>query len=117
MTRKRGTMVDVIDLSAYGRATYEPFAYAVANGKEYVICSEGVGWEVSSEKPLIVDVTVESKDEKGTFFYWETVTIPVEKVRELVTGETVDLADHIRTFGSRLDTNHYIWRTTLSEGK
>jgi hypothetical protein len=35
--------------------------------------------------------------------------VPFNDIQSCVTGESVDLADHIRTFGSRLENNHAIW--------
>jgi len=35
--------------------------------------------------------------------------VPFNDIQECVTDELVDLADHIRTFGARLDNNHAIW--------
>jgi len=35
--------------------------------------------------------------------------LPLEVAEACRTGERVDLADHIRTFGSRLDVNHWHW--------
>ena len=32
------------------------------------------------------------------------------------SGEEVDLADHIRTFGGRLDSNHYRWVRWVEKG-
>ena len=35
--------------------------------------------------------------------------VPFNDIQKCVTDEQVDLADHIRTFGARLDNNHAIW--------
>lgn len=40
----------------------------------------------------------------------EDELVPFDDIESCVyTNEPVDLADHIRTFGSRLDNNHAIW--------
>lgn len=105
MTRNRGTIVRTFDAAREGmdRPVYA-YAYAVGtDGRTYVICSEGVGWEVTEDRPLIVDT-----------FGGEYV-MPLTEVRERAeNGTDVDLADHIRTFGSRLDSNHYMWTARLS---
>jgi hypothetical protein len=35
--------------------------------------------------------------------------VPFNDIQSCVTGESADLADHVRTFGARLDNNHAIW--------
>lgn len=37
------------------------------------------------------------------------VRIPLDALTDAVTETTIDLADGIRTFGARLDSNHYTW--------
>ena len=39
----------------------------------------------------------------------EDELVPFNDIQECVTDEQVDLADHIREFGARLDNNHAIW--------
>lgn len=41
--------------------------------------------------------------------YIHDALIPSSDVLDAVTSEAVDLADFIRTFGDRLDANHYTW--------
>jgi hypothetical protein len=39
----------------------------------------------------------------------QEVKLPWSVIDQCRTGEPIDLADHIRTFGYRLDNNHAIW--------
>lgn len=41
---------------------------------------------------------------------WDTLPIPLSIIAEATGRETIDLADGIRHFGARLDSNHYGWR-------
>lgn len=102
--RTRGTIVRTLDLSeiadvspAYG------YAYATGtDGTEYVICTEGVGWKLTDSDPLVVD-------------YWDRVRmVPIATVRELAArGTDTDLADFVRVFGARLESNFYGWQRRI----
>jgi hypothetical protein len=102
--RKRGITVRTFDAS---NGTERPMmTYALAHGpdgRNYVICSEGVGWEVTTDEPLYVQ----------TFSGGYELSL-AEVFTASAHGTDVDLADHIRTFGSRLDSNHYMWHARLS---
>lgn len=41
---------------------------------------------------------------------WDTLPIPLSAIAEATGRETIDLADGIRHFGARLDSNHCGWR-------
>ena len=74
-----------------------------------VVNTEGVGGEAGNyDKPARV--------------WWDRATaegyfdarlcsdlVSFNDIQSCVTGESVDLADHIRTFGARLENNYYIW--------
>lgn len=111
MTRKRGTMVRTFDASNGG--TFSPaYRYALAwnSTTAYVICSEGVGWEVTADRPLIVDGW-ETTD--GGMCQVEREMSLAEVITASVQGDDVDLADFVRTFGGRLDANVYLWQSRL----
>lgn len=96
-------MVRTLVLPDNGQAPFYGYALAVSAGKVYVICTEGVGWEVTSDRPLFVDSMAGGYE------------LPLAAVMAAASlGKTVDLADHIRTFGSRLDSNHYQWHARLT---
>lgn len=104
MARTRGITVRTLDLT--GMTAAPVYEYAMATGPDgtvYVICSEGVGWQVTPDRPLIVDT-------------WSgEVTVILDDVRTAAAaGTDVDLADHVRTFGSRLDSNHAMWVRRLT---
>lgn len=55
-------------------------------------------------------------EDEGTVTVWATegfgsfpVEVPVTAIVEAATDEEIDLADGIRTFGARLDSNHHLW--------
>jgi hypothetical protein len=113
MARTRGIVVRTFDASSVGDngtagpPMFAPYAYAVAaDGRHYVICSEGVGWEVTDDRPLTVQTYA------GTTY--ELSLFDVQWRAAADDASDVDLADHIRTFGSRLDANHYGWVARLS---
>lgn len=110
MTRQRGILVEKLDHQKLAAAAKKhglaELSYSTngllrrADGLAVIISSEGV-----CEKPRLRGViyldTQHFKD-------WES--LPIEAVEPCLTGEMVDLADHIRTFGSRLDVNVLVWQ-------
>lgn len=110
MARTRGYIVELLDhdklsaaCAALGIGAPSFFGNAVAqnpDGVIAVISTEGVS-KITDVPDGHVCVDTQS-------FEWQY--LPIEVVNECRTGETVDLADHIRTFGSRLDVNHLVWR-------
>lgn len=82
--RTRGIIVQPVKLPEGADFGYEYGPHAVAAdhaGQAYVICQEGVGHAITADE--FASCTVD--------------------------GPPIDLADFIRTFGSRLDVNHYMW--------
>lgn len=92
-------------------ASYEvafgPYAAVERDGVLYVVCNEGVGWRVTEDQPLELDLY---KRTPGKISIAPTLmaTLTIDKVRALMTDTEVDLADHIRRFGQRLEDN--FWR-------
>ena len=76
--------------------------FCTGHGNATIVNSEGVG---------------NIADENDTIKVWFTygyellpVTLPLhEEIATTVTEERIDLAHGIRTFGIRLDSNHYRW--------
>jgi hypothetical protein len=91
-----------------------------ADGNLYVICTEGVGWEVAHAKPFIMWVSPSWVDPNGETLgaNWGANT-PVylhpDEVERLTTDEEVDIADFIREFGSRLEGNFALWHRTFTK--
>ena len=75
--------------------------FAVDRGTGAVVNGEGVG--------AVADET----DHIEVYFCygmtWTPVPMAMVKVGDAATEERIDLADGIRTFGSRLDVNHLRW--------
>lgn len=109
MTRKRGTMVRTIVMPEDRQPAYR-YALAWAGTTAYVICSEGVGWRVADDAPLTVDGYVKTDDGLAVTSWDMSLA---EVLTASVTGDDVDLADFVRTFGSRLDSNVYMWQARL----
>src|SRR5699024_1817449 len=78
---------------------------AVSDNKAAVLHSEGVG---TKETDGTVGVFIE------TGLQVDRVDIPVDRIVAAMTCETVDLADAIRVFGARLDSNHLQWFTAYT---
>lgn len=132
--RPRGTRLAVLDLDGIGkehlprfqaaepdrgwtRCKVEHGPYGVAqapNGRVYVICNEGVGWEVHEGKPFPVDLWLET-DTSSELSPRHRVWLTPDEVLSRVTGKTVDLADLIRTFGDRLENNFDLWHRRLND--
>lgn len=92
------------------------YGYAIAehNGTLYALCSEGVGWPVSDDAPLHVDLYLHEPDTMHLLPRWAVLLSP-DEVRALATDEQVDLADFVRRFGARLESNFYLWHRELSK--
>jgi hypothetical protein len=109
MSRERGTTVELLDYKKLAAVCEEHGltkpSYGTngllrrVDGAVVVLSSEGVG-------PLEVREGMAGID---TEWASDWGYLPVEAVEACRTGETADLADHIRTFGSRLDVNHWQW--------
>lgn len=84
------------------------------SGRMYVICEEGVGWEVADDIPLPVDVYV-SHGSRVALFPKYQVNVPLAEIMEVRTDEIVDLADLVRVFGRRLESNFWLWKRRMTE--
>lgn len=132
--RTRGIVLDILDLSMVEddalakakqdrpedglvalKAGFGPYAVADTARGMFVICNEGVGWEVSDEKPLRVELFGEY-DGKFDAMASEVVELTPAQVRAFTsTTDRIDLADLIRVFGDRLERNFNLWHATISE--
>ena len=76
----------------------------VVNGEKGIatVCGEGVGWFVDGEGLLPVNYHV---GQFGSGY----IDITPEELMPLISNETIDLADFIRSFGDRLENNFYSW--------
>lgn len=79
------------------------------DNKYALVCSEGVGWEQDTYGCLEVPTNI------GPMGLWNgRVFISVETVKECLTDQTADIADYIRVFGDRLDSNCSLWQSKMS---
>jgi hypothetical protein len=114
-SRTFGTIVHVLDVekaTAFIKNRFEdPEAnitadrMAIVNGKNGVatVVDEGVGWYADANGKLPIN-------------YWGLngsggyLDITPEELFPLISDETIDLADHVRVFGDRLENNLWIWQ-------
>lgn len=77
--------------------------------KYALVCSEGVGWEQDTYGCLEVPTNI------GAMGLWNgRVFISVDTVKECLTDKTEDIADYVRVFGDRLDSNCSLWQSKMS---
>jgi hypothetical protein len=79
------------------------------DNKYALVCSEGVGWEQDTYGCLEVPTNI------GQMGLWNgRVFISVDTVKSCLTDQTADIADYIRVFGDRLDSNCSLWQSKMS---
>lgn len=78
----------------------------VVNGEKGLatVITEGVGWYADKDGGIPINYWT------GQYGGGGYVDITEDELRTIISDETVNLAEHIRTFGDRLETNFYIWR-------
>lgn len=75
--------------------------FAVDRGNGCVVNGEGVGAIANEDDQIEVHFSYGMT--------WVPVLMPMSKINDAATEERIDLAEGIRTFGSRLDVNHLRW--------
>jgi hypothetical protein len=95
-------------------ASFGPWAAGhLADGTVVVVCSEGVGYEVTDESPFSLSLYARYDGGGiGIVPLMEAVMKP-DDLQEYLTDETIDLADLVRTFGQRLEDNFWRLRRLL----
>lgn len=117
MSRETDIVVHVIDtakatafikerLNAPADSNIEADRMAVVNGRNGLatVLTEGVGWFADKNGGIPINYY------SGNYGSGGYIDITEDELRSLIADETVNLADHIRTFGDRLETNFYVWR-------
>jgi hypothetical protein len=114
--RTFGTIVHILDVEKATAFIKERFEapdlditadpMAIVNGKNGLatVITEGVGWYADKNGKLPINYW----GKNGNNGYLD---ITVEELYPLISDETIDLADHVRIFGDRLETNLYIWQS------
>jgi hypothetical protein len=83
---------------------------AFGDPKVALVCNEGVGWIQDEYR------TIEVPTNLGQFGYMGgRVHISVDVIKTCMSDKTSDIADYIRTFGSRLDTNCALWQGKMKD--
>ena len=75
-----------------------------------LVCDEGVGWEQQSRSLINVPTNIGAMG-----LYNGSVDMSVGLIKSCLTGETADISEFVRTFGSRLDSNVYLWQSQMLE--
>jgi hypothetical protein len=75
-----------------------------------LVCDEGVGWEQQSRSLINVPTNL-----GGFGLYNGSVKMSVGLIKSCLTGETADIADFVRVFGDRLDSNVSMWQGLMEE--
>ena len=113
------------DMRAEGWQVDGPLAFARVHPKEderggnsfyAVICTEGVGWRQKDDRRILIPL-------RNGWTGTNDVDVSARLLSEIARegGETVDLAEHVREFGDRLQGNWAMWDracidvTTLTE--
>jgi hypothetical protein len=111
-------------------AVKTPYKWALGtdrHGRTYLVCDEGVYWGIGNDgiRPTghygpcdfeVWDATERRNDEGNLLMQvmsLATVQLPLADVEPLVSGE-VDLADFVRSFGDRLETNFWLLHEELT---
>lgn len=84
---------------------YRAMPMVVVNGKDGIatVCCEGVGWTIDS-KGLYTLMFL------GTFSQ-STVDVTLDELKSCFSTEQTDLANFIRVFGDRLESNFDLWHS------
>ena len=87
-------------------ADVKPEQMVIVNGEKGLatVITEGVGWFADANGGIPINFW------SGGYGSGGYVDVTVEELRTVISTETIDLADHIRAFGDRLETNFYIWQ-------
>jgi hypothetical protein len=94
------------------RTGFEPWGWKEHGGTQFVVCCEGVGYEVSEDEPWEVPLYPSWSSGQGKLMgITPTWTQPLfgTELQSYVTEEEIDLADLVRRFGQRLEQNFWIW--------
>lgn len=117
MSRETDIVVHVIDtvkatafikerLNAPQDSEIKADLMAVINGDRGLatVLTEGVGWFADKNGGIPINYY------SGGYGSGGYIDITEDELKSLISDETVNLSDHIRSFGDRLETNFYIWR-------
>lgn len=106
ITTKR---LDLVDQGVVGvRAGFAPWGtFTDADGNVIVVCNEGVGYSIEDARIPLYPEYAPNPDGSRNMAMMPILEsrIDLEYVAEHSSSETVDLADHIRSFGQRLESN------------
>lgn len=92
------------------RVGWAPYAVLVRGDRLWVVSHEGVGGEVTDDKPLEIDLYAQWGEHKFSMMPSAVAVLDREEVLARTSPtETVDLSEHVRSFGRRLEENFWSW--------
>lgn len=92
-------------------AGFKPWGvFTAANGATILVCIEGVGYHATYDEDTTCDLSfytrkVEPDTTHVSMMPVASRTVTVQELAEVETGDTVDLTEHVRIFGQRLEDN------------
>jgi hypothetical protein len=104
------------------RAGWTPLGFVRTERGVYALNNEGVGPcdPISDDNPFVVDLYAERREGKRVNCWAYPAVeakLTVQDLESLATGERLNLADFVRAFGARLDSNYERWRRVCEEGR
>lgn len=124
--RERGVIVRPLNLESLladingtlesNQTASVPFTWALAtaaDGTQYLLCDEGVGYPVDTALEVYIDTDHGDGSSTVSMFADREVRLP-DPGQYATDG--IDLADFIRVFGTRLESNFWLWHRTLTRG-
>ena len=126
-TRPRGVILHVLDLRPVlatvplgegesADVAFGPYAICDSGDTLYVICHEGVGWEITDDCPFDLGIYVARQGFMAIAPRF-LATLSFDEVRVLPRGEEIDLADLVRVHNDRLENNFRTWYRTLTQAR
>jgi len=77
--------------------------------KVAIVCNEGVGWEQNDYGAISIPTNLGQMGQ-----YNGEVTIGINVIKDCLTDRVMDIAEYVRVFGSRLDSNCALWQNQMS---
>ena len=95
------------------KAGFGPYGAFRDDGVWFIVNNEGVGGVVKDDEPYSIPLYRQLEGAISLFPELEARLTPAD-VEKLLGDELVDLADLIREFGGRLESNFWLWFHALS---
>jgi len=101
----------------FKRCTIDNFLFITLSEKDNfgdpkvaLVCNEGVGWEQNSYGAISFPTNLGQMGQ-----YSGEMVIGIDVIKDCLTDRVMDISEYIRSFGSRLDRNCYLWQSQMSD--